>query len=219
MGDNEPNPTPSASEPEKRNDAPDGAGAAGPADAGEGAPAVEARPAEPAEDPELVAAREAAAAAKRDLEQAQARLRAVSKAYTDLQAENRAFKERMESRAKLDSELQVFDQVRTFFDPVMNLKRSITSPGDDVKTLVEGLRIVHHQFMEALGKLGLEEIPGVGATFDPNQHEALAVTPVDDKSKDGKVLEVLTTGYRVKGRVLQAAQVVIGKYVETSGEA
>lgn len=190
-----------------------------------------ARPADPAEadtqpvnppptdPPEVVALREQLDKARQDAEQAQGRLRAVSKAYNDLQGEMRAFKERMEARAKQDSELQAFDQVRAFFDPVMNLKRSVNAPGDDVKVLVEGLRMVHHQFMDSLKKLGLEEVPGEGASFDPRLHEALATAPVPDKALDGKVLQVLTVGYTVKGRVLQAAQVVIGKHADPAGEA
>jgi molecular chaperone GrpE len=173
----------------------------------------------PADPPELVALREQLAQAKQDAEQAQGRLRAVSKAYNDLQGEMRAFKERMEARAKQDSELQAFDQVRAFFDPVMNLKRSVHAPGDDVRVLVDGLRMVHQQFMDSLKKLGLEEVPGEGSSFDPRLHEALATAPVTDKAQDGRVLQVLTVGYTVKGRVLQAAQVVIGKHADPAGEA
>lgn len=198
--------------------APDGTetGAAAPDPADVDTQPVTPPPAEPAE---LTALREQVATARAEAEQAQGRLRAVSKAYNDLQTEMRGFKERMEARAKQDSELVAFDQVRAFFDPVMNLKRSVSSPGDDVKILVEGLRMVHHQFMESLKKLGLEEVPGEGAPFDPRLHEALATAPVDDAGKDGKVLQVLTSGYTVKGRVLQAAQVVIGKKVDAAGEA
>jgi molecular chaperone GrpE len=173
----------------------------------------------PAENPELVALREAAAAAKREFEQSQARLRAVSKAYTELQAEMKSFKERMEQRAKQDSELLAYDQVRAFFDPVMNLKRSLATSSNDLPSLLQGLQMVQTQFMDALGKLGLAEVQGVGSNFDPSVHEALAVQPVSDKEQDGKVLAVHTTGYTVNGRVLQAAQVVIGKYTEVSGEA
>jgi molecular chaperone GrpE len=179
----------------------------------------EPEPATPAEDPEVVALREAAAAAKREFEQSQARLRAVSKAYTELQAEMKSFKERMEHRAKQDSELQAYDQVRAFFDPVMNLKRSLQTSAHDLGGLVQGLQMVQQQFRDALGKLGLAEVPGVGAPFDPAVHEALGVQPVTDKELDGKVLVVHTTGYTVNGRVLQAAQVVIGKLTEVSGEA
>ena len=176
-------------------------------------------PAAPVENPELAALREAAGAAKREFEQSQARLRAVSKAYTELQAEMKSFKERMEQRAKQDSELLAYDQVRAFFDPVMNLKRSLSTSANDLPSLLQGLQMVQTQFMDALGKLGLAEVPGVGSAFDPSVHEALGVQPVSDKDQDGKVLTVHTTGYTVNGRVLQAAQVVIGKYTEVSGEA
>ncbi len=159
------------------------------------------------------------AAARSVREEAQARLRTVSKAYSDLQHEMKAFRERMEARSKLDSELQAFQLAKTFFDPVMNLKRSLQS-GAEGEALVEGLRMVHHQFMVALEKLGLEEVPGEGAPFDPNVHEALAIAPVTDPAQDNKVLVVHTTGYSVKGKVLQAAQVVIGKLQEeAAGEA
>lgn len=156
---------------------------------------------------------------ERQLAELQARLRTVSKAYTDLQKENRSFRERLETQAKLKQERQAFDLAKAFFDPVMNLKRSIVSHGDDLDLLVDGLRMIAHQFMGVLEGMGLQEVPGVGADFDPNLHEALAVSPVADKAQDGKVLMVHSDGYTVKGKVLQAAQVVIGKYEEPAGEA
>jgi len=158
------------------------------------------------------------ATAKETLESAQQRLRTVSRAYTDLQAEMTSFRERMEARSTLTSELQAFQMAKTFFDPVMNLKRSLVA-GNEGESLAQGLKMVHHQFMEAMRSLGLEEVPGEGAPFDPNLHEALAISPVDDATLDGKVLVVHTAGYSVKGKVLQAAQVVIGKLQDGTGEA
>jgi len=160
-------------------------------------------------------------ATRDEAEASLARLRTVSKAYADTQAEMRAYKERMEARAKLDSELQAYERVKLFFDPVTNLRRSIQVADGEGPTeeLVEGLRMVHQQFMEALARLGLEEVPGEGAPFDPNLHEAIAVKPVTDPDLDGRVLEVHKAGYAVKGRVLQAAHVVIGKLREPVGEA
>lgn len=152
------------------------------------------------------------AEAQEQSQAASARLRTVSKAYTDLQAEMKAYRERLESRAKLDNELAAFSMAKTFFDPVMNLKRSMQTAPEGIDAFVDGLKMVHHQFMEALHKLGLEEVPGEGSMFDPNVHEALAVTPTDDPEQDGRVLTVYTAGYSVKGKVLQAAQVVIGKH-------
>lgn len=157
----------------------------------------------------------------RDLEgqlsEAQARLRAVSKKYTEMESDNKAFRERMEARAKFEAEQRRFTMAKAFFDPVMNLERSLENvPAGDFG---QGLAMVHQQFVEALRKLGLEEVPGVGATFDPTVHEALGITPVTDPEQDGKVLVVHQKGFVVDGKVLQAAQVVIGKLQEPAGDA
>ena len=160
-------------------------------------------------------------AAREEAESSLARLRAVSKAYADTQAEMKAYKERMESRAKLDSELRAYEHVKLFFEPVMNLRRSIRAAEAEgsPSELLDGLRIVHQQFMDALTRLGLEEVPGEGAIFDPNLHHAIALSVVTDPNLDGRVIEVHTPGYAVKGHVLQAAHVVIGKLREPVGEA
>lgn len=157
------------------------------------------------------------AALKQDLSAAQARLRTVSKAYTDLQKEMKAFRERMELQSKAAGERQAFQTVSTILEPVQNLKRSLGVDAD-VDALRNGVEMVHTQFMDALGKLGLKEVAGEGAMFDPTYHEALAVTPVEDAAQDGRILQVYRTGYVVNGKVLQAAQVVIGKH-ETPAEA
>jgi len=151
------------------------------------------------------------------LSEAQARLRAVSKKYTEMEGDNKAFRERMEARAKVDAEQRRFAMAKTFFDPVMNLRRSVENAPDN--DFGRGIRMVEQQFMDALRKLGLEEVPGVGADFDPTVHEALGIMPVDDPAQDGKVLVVHQQGYVVDGKVLQAAQVVIGKLQANAGDA
>ncbi|MEM6930629.1 MAG: nucleotide exchange factor GrpE [Myxococcota bacterium] len=151
------------------------------------------------------------------LSEAQARLRTVSKKYTELEADKKAFRERMEARAKVDAEQRRFTMAKAFFDPVMNLERSMDNA--PVGDFGEGIKIVHQQFLDALNKLGLEEVPGVGAAFDPKVHEALGITPVTDPEQDGKVLIVHQKGFVVDGKVLQAAQVVIGKLQAPAGDA
>ena len=70
-----------------------------------------------------------------------------------------------------------------------------------------------------MGRLGLTEVPGVGASFDPQLHEALAVTPVTDEDQDGRILMVHRTGYQLGTHVIQPAQVVIGKLEAPVAEA
>ena len=148
------------------------------------------------------------------LEQTQGRLRSVSKAYTDLQGEMAAFRERTEHLGKMKAERASFDAVSAFFDPVQNLKRSLGAGAQDLESLRQGVEMVLNQFNDAMRKLGLVEVPGIGAPFDPKMHEALAVSPVTDAAQDGRVLMVHQGGYTLNGKVLQASQVVIGKFEE-----
>lgn len=158
--------------------------------------------------------------ATKSAQEAQARLRTVSKAYTELQKDFKSFRERQESLRESIKKDQAFSLAKTFFDPVMNLKRSLQSLPEELSEapFVSGLRMVNHQFMDSMSKLGLEEVPGEGARFDPNLHEALAVTPVSDPEQDGLVLTVHSVGYAVNGQALQPAQVVVAKYQATSEE-
>ncbi|MBW2256565.1 MAG: nucleotide exchange factor GrpE, partial [Deltaproteobacteria bacterium] len=128
-----------------------------------------------------------------------AKLRAVSKAYTDLQEDLDAFRTRTTQQFAIMAERRAAEVVEKFFDPVQNLRRSLEAAGDEHGALIDGLKMILQQFIDSLQKLGLEQVPGVGSDFDPNVHEALAVTPVSEPGIDGKVLMVHNAGYMVKG--------------------
>lgn len=147
------------------------------------------------------------------LSDATARLRSVSKAYTDLQADQDAYRIRTNALMEQKAERKAAEAVEAFFDPVQNLERSIAAaPAGTDEGMLTGLKMVHQQFRDAMTRLGLERIPSNGADFDPLIHEALALTPVDDPRLDGKVLIVHSEGWRVKGKVIQPAQVIVGKH-------
>ena len=154
-------------------------------------------------------------AARGEVRELQARLRAVSAAYKQLQEDVEATKERLSRAAEFQKELQRGETVAKMFDPLDNLKRSIDSVGEgDTKT---GLEMVAQQFMTALNELGLEQFSPDGQIFDPNFHEALSVVPVTDAKQDEMVLEVFSAGYRVGSRLLKPARVVIAKFEEADG--
>ena len=85
---------------------------------------------------------------------------------------------------------------------------------DDVSpaftTFNEGVQLVHKQLLDALKIHGLVPIEAVGEPFDPNQHEALLVTPSDDVP-EGLVIEEFRRGYMLHTRVLRASQVVVSQ--------
>lgn len=163
----------------------------------------------------------------------EARLRRVSSAYKQLQDEMEqevsATRERLERRAASEEARRRGEVVSILFEPVQNLRRSVeamlkSEPGESFCSeqarddVVKGLQMIVQQFMSAFERLGLEEVPGRGARFDPNLHEAISTQPVTDPALDGIVLEVFSTGYRLGDRLIQPARVVIGAYGEPAGE-
>lgn len=151
------------------------------------------------------------------IQELEARLRAVSAAYKQKQEEIEATKDRLQRHAAVQEEIRRGEVVASLFEPVENLHRSIeTVKGHSVET---GLRMVYQQFMEALHKLGLEEVPGVGSKFDPNVHEAIATMPVATPEGENVVMNVFSAGYRIGARLVRPARVVIGSYTGPEAEA
>lgn len=148
--------------------------------------------------------------AKTQIAELQARLRAVSAAYKQLQEDVEATKVRLERQAEFQRTMQRGESVAKMFDPLDNLNRSMDAIEDgDAK---DGLKMVVSQFMSALEELGLEVLNPVGLPFDPNLHEALSVVPVAEPAQDGAIIEVFSAGYRVGSRLLKPARVVIGRH-------
>ncbi len=77
--------------------------------------------------------------------------------------------------------------------------------------LAKGTHMVHSELMRALREAGLEEVPGVGAPFDPTWHEAMMQVEADGDVEHPTVVEVLRPGYRFKGRVLRPASVSVAQ--------
>lgn len=147
----------------------------------------------------------------------EARLRTVSAAYRQKQEEIESTKRRLEDRAALQEEIRRGEVVAALFDPVENLHRSIeASIGQPAE---QGLRMVYQQFMSALHKLGLEEVPGAGAPFDPNLHEAIATQPVEHPDQDSRIQSVFSVGYRIGKRLIRPSRVVIGSYTAPAAES
>lgn len=95
-----------------------------------------------------------------------------------------------------------------------NFERAIklddTNLNDELSKFLDGFKMIYSHLTEALKKFGVEEIPTVGTTFDPNVHEAL-MTRSDPTKANEEVLECLLKGYTLKGKVIRAAKVVVNK--------
>jgi Molecular chaperone GrpE (heat shock protein) len=74
----------------------------------------------------------------------------------------------------------------------------------------KGVALIYNKLKSTLQKKGLEEIQAMDADFNTDEHEALTNIPAPDESKKGKVLDVVQKGYRLNGKVIRFARVVVG---------
>lgn len=71
-----------------------------------------------------------------------------------------------------------------------------------------GLIMVHTKFIEALGKLGVTEIPLQGEPFNPETAEAIEVIAGDENNI---VMKVIQKAYEVNGHIIRHGKVAVSK--------
>lgn len=81
---------------------------------------------------------------------------------------------------------------------------------DELSKFLAGFKILYSHLVELFKRFDVEEIETVGKEFDPNVHEAL-MTSNDPAKEDDIVLECLLKGYKLKGRVIRPAKVIVNK--------
>jgi molecular chaperone GrpE len=112
------------------------------------------------------------------------------------------------------------DLLRALLPVFDNLERALQSAqrSSDVKAMADGLKMVERQFVEALGREGINRIATVGHPFDPGLHEAIQQVETADH-EPGTVLAEVQPGYTQGDRLLRAAMVVVAKPKADGGAA
>lgn len=79
---------------------------------------------------------------------------------------------------------------------------------NNVEEFKKGIDILHKKFIHLLKKFNVEEInPQKGEEFNPHLYEAISQSPSEEIAKN-HILYVCRKGYKLKDRLIQAAQVV-----------
>jgi molecular chaperone GrpE len=112
------------------------------------------------------------------------------------QAEHQAGSQVKEERNRLLSRLLAVGD---------NLEHALAH-ADKNDPLYAGVRLTLDDLLAQLKKEGVEPMPALGNTFDPNLHEAVAT----DGTSGHTVVKVLQTGYVRNGELVRPARVVVG---------
>ena len=75
---------------------------------------------------------------------------------------------------------------------------------------MQGVTLIYNKLKNTLKAAGLEEINAMGEEFSTDEHEALTQIPAPDEAQKGKVLDVIQKGYKLNGKVIRFARVVVG---------
>ncbi len=82
---------------------------------------------------------------------------------------------------------------------------------------LEGIILIQRKFQAMLETEDLVKIEVEGKEFDPLEHQAMAYKESTDHS-EGQILEVIRDGYKLPGRVIRPALVVLAKEPESTQE-
>jgi molecular chaperone GrpE len=92
-----------------------------------------------------------------------------------------------------------------------NFDRGLGATYQDLDSFRAGVELIRRQFLEALRRLGVDQLPlQVGEPFDALNAEALT-TFTDPNLPDGAVAAIYERGYNLRGQLLRAARVVVNR--------
>lgn len=100
--------------------------------------------------------------------------------------------------------------VKDLLPVVDNLERALATEGSD-KALREGVDMVRGQLMQALARVGVEQV-AAAAGMDPNHdlHQVMQVAAAEGV-QSGKICAVMQPGYALHGRLVRPALVVVAE--------
>ncbi len=149
---------------------------------------------------------------KAKLEEAENRAQDYLNQLKYMKADFENYKKRVarEREDELNRRMEGF--ILSLLEVVDNLERAIEmgKKSRKKKPLLEGIELVHRQLLQALAREGVEEIPALGKSFNPYEHECVAVEEASD-CEDEEIIEVYQKGYKFKGRVIRSSKVKIAK--------
>ena len=82
---------------------------------------------------------------------------------------------------------------------------------DDPQVLRDGMELIYNKMMKTLESLGVTKIETENADFDTDLHDAEALLPGMGDDKKGKVIDCITTGYKLNDKVIRHAKVAVGQ--------
>ncbi|MGI9039303.1 MAG: nucleotide exchange factor GrpE [Gemmatimonadota bacterium] len=137
-----------------------------------------------------------------------------------LAAEFENFRKRTRKEAMDGRTMAQADLVQQLLPTLDDLARVADTPHESttVEALDKGIELILLNLRKHLEAAGMERVEALDQKFDPQRHQAVVTTPVDDPALDDTVSRVFVQGYEFLGRLVRPAQVEVRRY-EPGGDA
>ena len=146
-----------------------------------------------------------------EIETLKAKLAAEKNDYIRLMAEFETFRRRSaEDRLQLINSA-ASETIKGLLPILDDFERAVQLlKNSEDKAAKEGTSLIYNKLLSYLKTKGLEKIEAKGEKFNTDLHEAVAQVPVNEEDKKGLVFDVVSTGYKLNGKILRFAKVVVG---------
>lgn len=134
---------------------------------------------------------------------------ALIRSQADLQNVRRRAERDVENAHKYAVEKFVKDLLAVLDSMDRALELAETTEGFDA-AMLEGTQMTHKLLLDTAAKHGVEPINPVGEAFDPQEHQAMSMVESADHGPN-TVMAVMQKGYKLEGRVIRAAMVMVTK--------
>ncbi|MCM1005743.1 MAG: nucleotide exchange factor GrpE [Prevotella sp.] len=81
----------------------------------------------------------------------------------------------------------------------------------DAGAVREGMELIYNKLVKFMEANGVKPMQTDGEEFDPEAHEAIAQVPAQADDQKGKIIDTVSKGYTINGKVLRHAKVVVAQ--------
>ncbi len=139
---------------------------------------------------------------------------AEAEKFRDLALRGEAEMQNVRRRAERDVENAhkfAIERTLTSLLPVVDsLEKAIEASQSEDDPVIEGVRLTFKLLQDLLAKENVEVVDPAGEPFDPNEHQAMSAVENPDMEPNS-VCAVIQKGYKLNGRVVRPAMVMVTK--------
>ncbi len=146
------------------------------------------------------------------LEEQEVKLNDQKDKFLRLYAEFENFRRRT-SKEKTELTKTAAERIISRLLPVMDdyeRAQQYFEENQDLDKFKEGIELIADKFWKVMEQEGLEQMESNNKEFNTDEHEAITKMPAPSEEMKGKVIDTTEKGYKLNGKVIRFAKVVVG---------